>query len=215
MHFGRKNVDPRLEAEALAKWIVEKIRASDVDQSVNIVLLGDLNLKYGSPEKDQKYILEFFLKELYGKNAALKNGQVVLVENGKEKPIKHGVNASFPFLFPHPRPKQDIHPSNSVLRTNVRLTETFDQIGIFSRDERLTKALNVNNMGLEPRGPDYGVFNFADLFSQVLKKKPYLDLPAGVRSKLVDRFQHTVSDHMPLWFRFPLPNLAEGRVFPD
>ena len=206
LHYGRKDVDPRLEAEALAKWIVEKIRSSDISNSVNIVLMGDLNLKYGNPKKDQEHILEFFLKELYGKNAILKDGQVVLMEGEKERAIKHGVNASFPFLFPHPRPRQDMHPKNTILRTNVRLTETFDQIGFFSRDARITKALNVRNMGLERQGPDYGVFNFVDLFSQVLNGKPFLDINARERGKFVNRFQHTVSDHMPLWFRFPLPD---------
>lgn len=209
LHYGRKNIDPRLEAEALARWIVEKIRTSDISNSMNIVLLGDLNLNYNNPEEDQQRILDFYLKQLYGKNAALKDGQVVIVEGGKVTPIKNGVNASFPFLFPHPRPKQDVHPKNKVFRTNVRLTETFDQIGIFSRDERLTQALDIRNMGLDPRGPDYGVFNFADLFSQVLKGKPFLDLSSREQKAFVDRFQHTVSDHMPLWLRFPLP---EGRV---
>ncbi len=52
-------------------------------------------------------------------------------------------------------------------------------------------------------GPDYGVFNFVDLFSVALKGKPFADLGPTARTNLVARFEHKVSDHMPLWVRLP------------
>lgn len=54
-------------------------------------------------------------------------------------------------------------------------------------------------MGKNPMGPDYGVFNFVKLFSEALK------VPDSQRNALIDRVQHKVSDHMPLWLRLPLP----------
>ena len=95
------------------------------------------------------------------------------------------------------------------LRTNVRLTETFDQIGVFSRDQRLSRLTN-DGMGLHERGPDYGVIDFVNLFSEALHDKPFLELSAAERRKLVERFEHKVSDHMPLWFRIPLPDVESG-----
>ena len=54
-------------------------------------------------------------------------------------------------------------------------------------------------------GPDYGVFNFADLFSMALKAKPLAELDKPAQQHLIARFEHKVSDHMPLWLRLPLP----------
>ncbi len=45
-------------------------------------------------------------------------------------PAPEDANVNFPFL--------DVHPTRrEVFRTNARLTETFDQTGLFSRDPRL------------------------------------------------------------------------------
>jgi hypothetical protein len=60
-------------------------------------------------------------------------------------------------------------------------------------------------MGSKPTGPDYGVFEFTDLFSDALKRKPFRALGERARQELVARFEHKVSDHMPLWLRLPLP----------
>ena len=53
--------------------------------------------------------------------------------------------------------------------------------------------------------PDYGVFEFVDLFSDALKRRPFRTLGVEARRNLVARFEHKVSDHMPLWLRLPLP----------
>ena len=60
-------------------------------------------------------------------------------------------------------------------------------------------------MGADPRGPDYGVFDFVSLFSDALLGKPPECLVGDERSDFFGRFEHKVSDYMPLWMRLPLP----------
>ena len=118
------------------------------------------------------------------------------------------MNVYFPFLDPHPKRdgQQLMGRDGRPLQTNGRLTETFDQIGFFSRDPRLMK-LNNKTTGLKPRGPDFGVFDFVNLFSEALEGKPFEKLSKAKRTALVKRFEHSVSDHMPLWYRIPLPDV--------
>ncbi|MFC1995136.1 endonuclease/exonuclease/phosphatase, partial [Chloroflexota bacterium] len=106
---------------------------------------------------------------------------------------EEGVSVNFPFL--------DIHPDRSdVFKTNARLSQTYDQIGLFSRDKRLpTHKDNETIMGKNPVGPDYGVFNLTELFAKAL------DVGDSEQGALIKRFEHKVSDHMPLWLRLPLP----------
>ena len=91
-------------------------------------------------------------------------------------------NVYFPFLDPHPG-------RTEPYRTNARLTD---------RDFRPDRTV-------QPRGPDYGVFNFADLFSEALLQAPFESLEDGERKDLIDRFQFKVSDQVPLWIRLPVP----------
>ena len=106
---------------------------------------------------------------------------------------REGVSVNFPFF--------DIHPNHQeIYRTNARESETYDQIGLFSRDKRLpTYEVNKTEMGKKLTGPDYGVFNFVELFAAAL------GVPDSQRRELIKRFEHKVSDHMPLWLRLPLP----------
>ena len=60
-------------------------------------------------------------------------------------------------------------------------------------------------MGNDVRGPDYGVFDFANLFSEVLLGQSYQKLSASEKKDFTAKFEHSVSDHMPLWLRLPLP----------
>ena len=92
---------------------------------------------------------------------------------------------------------------------NARLNQTFDQIGLFARDSRLPAHADHANMGSDPRGPDYGVFNFVELFRQVLDAPPIASMSAQDRRRFFGRFEHKLSDHMPLWLRLPLP-LEDG-----
>ena len=57
----------------------------------------------------------------------------------------------------------------------------------------------------ESAGPDYGVFEFCNLFSEAVLDRPYLELTSTEKSGFTGRFEAKVSDHMPLWVRLPLP----------
>ncbi len=201
LHFGRE-IDRQNEAAALVEWILGKVRLGG---SQTVVLLGDLNFDYDKPERDLARIEQRY-RQLGGRDTS----------SGKE------VFVSFPFIVGHPKhPKPD-----KPLRTNIRLNQTFDQIGIFSRDMRLRKYIETNvvadgasfraehgtpqHWGAYPTGPDYGVFNFTDLFCDALANSRYNDLDRSERAALVKRYEHKVSDHMPIWFRAPLPRAKVG-----
>jgi endonuclease/exonuclease/phosphatase family metal-dependent hydrolase len=179
LYFGNFLADRRQEFDALMSWIRARVERNDRAYYPDFVLLGDLNLDFDRPKKDREEIEEH-LKTF--DDAA-----------GEE------VNVNFPFLDRHPLRRR-------FLRTNARLTETFDQIGLFCRDERFPDyTANETIMGSVPTGPDYGVFEFVDLFSDALKRQPYRTLGAEAKKNLLARFEHKVSDHMPLWLRLPLP----------
>ena len=44
-------------------------------------------------------------------------------------------------------------------------------------------------------GPDYGVFELGDRFSEALLGRPYRELSSGERADLARRFEHKVSGH--------------------
>ena len=154
-------------------WLVARSGQEGKTYHPNFILLGDLNMDYDKPLIDKGKLME----EVKGLN----------------KITREGVSVNFPFF--------DVHPNrNEVFRTNARESETYDQIGLFSRDKRLpTYDMNETKMGKNPRGPDYGVFNFTELFAKAL------GIDNSGNGDLINRFQHKVSDHMPLWLRLPLP----------
>ena len=178
LYFGNYVDDRRQEFNALVEWIMSRLKANSRAYYPNFILLGDLNLDYDNPVTDRKRI-EQQIKSLNGE-------------------LGDGPNVNFPFLDPHTS-------RTEVFRTNARMSETFDQIGFFSRDPRLPAYLDNPQMGTKARGPDYGVFEFVNLFSEALLARPYEGLSTAERTELVGRFEHKVSDHMPLWVRLPLP----------
>ena len=178
LYFGNYIDDRRQEFNALVDWIMSRLKENSGAYYPNFILLGDLNLDYDNPDRDRERIEER-IKSLNSE-------------------LGEGPNVNFPFL--------DTHPSRKgVFRTNARMSETFDQIGLFSRDPRLPTYADNPEMGTDARGPDYGVFEFVNLFSEALLDRPYEDLSPTERENLVARFEHKVSDHMPLWVRLPLP----------
>ena len=179
LHFGDYLSDRRQEFDALMEWIIDRVKQGSKAYYPNFILLGDLNLDFNNPQIDRKRI-EKYLKSFND-------------DAGKE------VNVNFSFL--------DIHPNQEKLfRTNARVTETFDQIGLFFREKGLPTYIDNRNMGTDPRGPDYGVFNFVNLFSSALKGKDFSNLAKNEQRAFIKRFEHKVSDHMPLWLRLPLPD---------
>ncbi len=185
LYYGKTMADRRQEFDAVMDWIRGRVTENDRAYYPNFILMGDMNLDFDNPERDRPRID----KHLKTFNDA----------SGKE------VNINFPFLNVHKGRKK-------VFKTNARLSETFDQIGLFCRDPRFPDY--TKNATMEPgddgRGPDYGVFNFVDLFSVALKGKPLSKLSSDTkRANLIKRFEHKVSDHMPLWLRLPLPEVVE------
>jgi hypothetical protein len=180
--FGNRIADRRQEFDALMEWIIERVKQNDKAYYPSFLLLGDLNLKFDNPTKDIKEIVKHI--KTFDDNAG------------------HEVIVNFPFIDPHPA-------SGKLLRTNARMTETFDQIGFFVRDDRMPSHVMNAQMGKSPQGPDYGVFNFVELFSKAVNGKAVGSLSKADQSAFIDRFQHKVSDHMPLWVRLPLPQLGQ------
>ncbi len=182
LYFGDYMADRRQEFAALMAWI--RARASEHDRMFhpNFVLLGDLNLDFDS-ENDRERV-----------EAAIKG------VNGAWEDT--GLACNFPFLDVH-------HGRDEVFRTNARLSETFDQIGLFARDARFPTH-DQNAQAGAPGAPpdvrwDYGVFNFVELFCEALHGAPFADLSEDDQRAFLARFEHEVSDHMPLWLRLPLP----------
>ena len=198
LNFGEFISDRRQEFNALLAWLLGKVHASDADNSQNLLLLGDLNLDFDNPSRDLPRIID----EIRALNEAA----------GEE------VNVLFPLLDTHPNPKQLLAQAGVPMRTNARIDETFDQIGIFSRDPRLKTSLAIENMGQAERGPDYGVIDFANLFSEALFGDGHtVDKITNEsdRKAFFARFEHKVSDHMPIWFRFRLPDVPLDDVVRD
>ena len=195
--YGDSKEDRQREGGALIKWMMGKARESGTDP-MNLVLFGDLNLDYDKPVKDLERIAE-----------------KVAVENRK---AQRRVQMSFPFLFAHPNTPQIPPPDGDVFRTNVSLNQTFDQIGILTTDERLKDRLattpkghaHPEAWGKRPEGPDYGVFNFSELFCRALLGKPFAEMTSAEKKVFVRRYDFRVSDHMPIWYRFPLPKFPKG-----
>ncbi len=191
LHFGDSDNDRIWEAQALLEWMLAKVRAGASD-NLNIVLFGDLNLVFQNPDRDRVRITH--------------NVRQAAKRVGLKK-----LNAVLPFLFPHPNTQQRHEPTGTVFRTNVKLNQTFDQLGAFYNDPRLDLAATGVDRHHNPQvwgapgGPDYGVFNFTELFSQALKKKSYHELSKEDARGLVRRYDFRVSDHLPIWIRLPLP----------
>ena len=178
LYFGHYIDDRRQEFDALMDWIVSRVNEQDKAYYPNYVLLGDLNLDYDRPKADRARV-EKHLKTFDGDTA-------------------DGVRVNFPFLDPHPQ-------RSEVFRTNARLSETFDQIGLFFRDTRFPAHDLNSDMGSRPEGPDYGVFDFVSLFAHALCGKSFGALSKSEKKVFLSKFEHKVSDHMPLWLRVPLP----------
>lgn len=173
LNYGDPRHDPIQEFHALMNWIVARVEQKGKTYHPNFILLGDLNMDFDDPIEDKKRLV----RDIKVLNTI----------------TQEGVSVNFPFL--------DIHKDcTEIFRTNARESETYDQIGLFSQDERLpTHEINETEMGKNPMGPDYGVFNFVGLFATAL------GVPHQQRGDLIKRFEHKVSDHMPLWLRLPLP----------
>lgn len=182
-----KMVEREQEFEALFNWLTHRLTAGKRLVTPNFILMGDLNFHFDKPTKDRKRV-----------DAQIRAGNATVFGDPEARRIY------FPFIDAHPKFKK-------VLRTNARANQTFDQIAFFNGAEetRLPNDLWHKRVGKDgPDGFDYGVFNFAELFAQTLLGKSYLRLTKDEKKALGKKFEHSVSDHLPIWVRIPRPGFA-------
>ncbi|MCA9550715.1 MAG: hypothetical protein KC933_11820 [Myxococcales bacterium] len=178
LYFGNYVEDRRQEFQALMQWILQRMQGDDGTGYPDLFLLGDLNLDFDNPEQDRQRITD-------------------IIEAHRAE-LPKATDVYFPFL--------EVRPGCSeVFKTNARMSETFDQIGLFTRDPRFPRAAQHCDMGQGPRGPDYGVFDFPRLFADALGLGPIASMSSKDKAGFYARFEHEVSDHLPLWLRVPLP----------
>ena len=177
-----------MEFHGLIRWLVARARQAERMYHKDMILLGDLNLDFRKVDA-RKVRIEKEIKAL----------------NGGKLKGKGRATVYFPFLDVHPS-RMHIRPkAQAIFRSTARRTETYDQIAIFRHDKRLPSVADKSKAGTVAGGLDYGVFNFSDLFAEALHGKPLLDLTKRQRKALLEKFEHDVSDHMPIWIRLPKP----------
>ena len=188
--YGNKSkqaIERKREFDKLLEWLLIRA-AKHKSEFQDFVLMGDLNLSFDKP-KVQRPAIHEQIKQL---NTKLKKSRAATVVN-------------FPFIDERKSPRTS---EVGVIRTNARLSETFDQIGIFAHDKRLPsfeENEDVAEAGRSPDAFDYQVFDFTTLFGEALVSQDFWDQPKAVRKAFINRFHHDFSDHMPIWVRLPNP----------
>ncbi|NQU61573.1 MAG: endonuclease/exonuclease/phosphatase [Rhodospirillales bacterium] len=176
--------DRKEEFKALVSWLTARLKKESKMVAPNFILLGDLNLDLDKPEKDRP-VIENFIRSLNKKTFGDANARHIY----------------FPFIGDHPR-------TGKPIRTNARLNQTFDQIAFFlgKQEKRLPNDIWWKEIVKDsPDTFDCGVFNFADLFAKVIKGKSFEKMTKAEVKGLGKHFEHSVSDHMPIWVRIPRP----------
>jgi len=180
--YGEFPEERRMEFFAILEWLVARAKKPDVMYHPNILFMGDCNLEFKDPDKERPEI-EAKIKEI----------------NSSRLKSRKAAKFNFPFL--------DIHPERAeVFRTAARQKDTYDQIGLIFNDKRLpdyTKNREAGKNGAD--GYDFGVFNFVELFCRALYGKSFSALTKKEIKTFFAKFEHDVSDHMPLWIRLPIP----------
>ena len=174
-------------------WIYTRVKKQDRTYHLNFILLGDLNLDFDDPIEDRKEI-EGFIK---------------LIDQEFLK-SKRAARVNFPFFDAHPVRGADWLLDDGTpgpFRTNARLDQTYDQIGLFVHDKRLPNHTTNARAGEVEGGFDYGMFDFVRLFLDALHGTDATinTLSRTQRSRFFAKFEHDFSDHMPIWIRLPKP----------
>lgn len=180
--YGVNKKERLWEFIALIEWLTLRSKSRKRTFYENMLLMGDCNLEY-----------EHFI--------ATRGKIDNWLKNLNEKQLKHytAAKANFPLLSPHPK--------HGVLRTNAKQNQTYDQIAIFAHDNRLPTSDANKNAGTVPDQFDYGVFNFTDLFAQALFSNDFGDISEENQRWITKRTEWDVSDHLPAWFRLPIPGV--------
>ena len=175
-----KQADERKrEFSGLLKWLIERARKAKTMYHKNIILLGDLNLDFKKVDA-RRDAIEAEIKRI------------------NDRDLKRRAKIYFPFI--------DVHPGRAeVFRSNARHSQSYDQIAIVSNDARLPRPADRKKAGTVAGGFDFGMFDFVNLFAEALHGKPFAELTGPRKTALIARFQHDVSDHMPIWIRLAKP----------
>ena len=189
---SKQALERQMEFEALLDWVYTRAKKLEYTYHDNFVLMGDLNLDFDDPVADRKRI-EDKIKQI---------DQDFLIS-------KTGARVNFPFFDPHPEKGVNwmVDGAPGPFRTNARLDQTYDQIGLFAHDRRLPQHTANETAGTVTGGFDYGMFDFVRLFLDVVYgKEATIDgLSSSKRRAFFRKFEHDVSDHMPIWIRLPKP----------
>ena len=144
--YGKSKSERELEFKALIEWLTLRSKKIRTSRHPNLILLGDCNLDFG-PSHVMREDIDTLLKSL----------------NKTYLKSKKAADANFPLLSEHPK--------HGYLKTSLRQTATYDQIGIFSTDKRLPKPDDNKTAGSTAGGFDYGVFDLGNLISHALHSK--------------------------------------------
>ena len=183
--YGTNRDERRWEFEALIDWLTIRAKNAAKMYYPNIVMLGDCNLEFEKFEWKREDV-----------NARMKK------LNKEALKSKKAAKVNFPLLTPH--------PEHGELRTNARMKQTYDQIGIFAHDKGWPLPDDNKNAGQAGAdGFDYGVFKFTELFAHALHGKSYGELTKAQRDGIIKKCEFDVSDHMPAWFRLPIAGIGQ------
>ncbi len=187
-HKEKQREERYQEFLALMSWLVDRARQVKNLYHKNLILFGDLNLDFTKADARRT--------EIEADLMALNQGQLAGAKRAK---------VNFPFLDIHPSRAHIADPNKAVWRSTARLSETYDQIAMFLGDKHLPNDKANETAGANPDGFDYRVFRFTDLFAEALHGKAYDALTKTQKKALIAKFQHDVSDHLPIWIRLPIP----------
>ena len=178
-HKDKQADERRMEFSGLLKWLIERARKAKTMYHKNIILRGDLNLDFRAVDARRDAI----------------EAEIKMIN---DRDLKRRAKIYFPFI--------DVHPErHEVFRSNARHSRFYDQIAIVSNDPRLPRPADKKKAGSVAGGYDFGMFDFVNLFAEALHGKPFDRLTAKQQTALIARFQHDVSDHMPIWIRLAKP----------
>ena len=182
----RSRQERKMEFDALVDWLRWRTKAKNRLYHQNMILFGDMNLEF-----DERFTTR-----------AAADAAIKAMNHG----IGRGYKVNFPFLdIPKKRQEPPLGDGKGRYASNARMTETYDQIGLFGHKGALPAHGANGNAGLSGRdGYDYGVFAFANLFARALHNAPSF-IEMAKPGQFVGRFEHDVSDHHPIWLRLPRP----------
>ena len=182
--YGQSEEERTREFFALLEWLVRRARQSRRMYYKNMILLGDMNMDFDSPDSRYSEIIKLLI-EL---NSNLLTGQ-------------SAARVNFPFLNVHP-------DQSSLFNTNARKNETFDHVAFFIDKNEIGLPLDNHNQQAGQGGPNdynYGVFDFPELFAQAIHGKNFFQLNKIQIKSIYSKSKADVSDHMPIWVRIPIP----------